>query len=324
MTKKALLIGINYYATPENLLNGCINDVINVRNMLIDAYDYDIKNITVLRDDLYPSDSLYPSSDNIIRELENIIVNSESNDEIWIHYSGHGLQSPSSSYLNETDKKDELIITVNINGNYASLGAITDNEIHNILKKNNNEAKIFIMFDCCNSGTLADLRYTYRFEEITKKTINENIKFIVKEKNILPKQITDASTLNKTSNESDKYTVKKYTENENCSLKNIYMISGSKDEQNAYDYFDSNNKISMGALTASFLTQLRKAKHNIYLSELHKNICQDLINKSFIDQTPCYSTSEEKENSDYVFDKNAKSVSNNKKISGKHTFYFNY
>ena len=140
----------------------------------------------------------------------------------------------------------------------------------------------------------------------------------------LPKQITDASTLNKTSNESDKYTVKKYTENENCSLKNIYMISGSKDEQNAYDYFDSNNKISMGALTASFLTQLRKAKHNIYLSELHKNICQDLINKSFIDQTPCYSTSEEKENSDYVFDKNAKSVSNNKKISGKHTFYFNY
>ena len=67
--------------------------VINVRNMLIDAYDYDIKNITVLRDDLYPSDSLYPSSDNIIRELENIIVNSESNDEIWIHYIRNCLQS---------------------------------------------------------------------------------------------------------------------------------------------------------------------------------------------------------------------------------------
>ncbi len=322
MTKKAVLIGINYFASPDNLLNGCINDVINVRNMLIDAYDYDIKNITVLRDDLFHSDSLYPSSVNIIRELENIIVNSESNDEIWIHYSGHGLQSRTISHLNETDKKDELIITVNINGNYASLGAITDNEIHNILKKNKNNAKIFIMFDCCNSGTLADLRYTYRFEERTKKTIDENIKFTIKEKNILPKQITNTSTLNKTNNESDKYIVKKYTENENCNLKNIYMISGSKDEQNSYDYFDSSNRIAMGALTASFLTQLRKAKHNIYLSELHKNICKDLIDKSFIDQTPCYSTSEE--NSDYLFDKNAKTVSNSKKISGKHTFYFNY
>jgi len=38
--KKALLIGIDYIKNPEYYLRGCINDVIVVRNMLIDAYDY--------------------------------------------------------------------------------------------------------------------------------------------------------------------------------------------------------------------------------------------------------------------------------------------
>ena len=37
--KKALLIGINYTGT-ANELNGCINDVMNMKTALIDKYEF--------------------------------------------------------------------------------------------------------------------------------------------------------------------------------------------------------------------------------------------------------------------------------------------
>jgi len=49
--KKALLIGIDYIDVSGVSLKGCINDAINMRNMLIDAYDYEPENIVMLRDD---------------------------------------------------------------------------------------------------------------------------------------------------------------------------------------------------------------------------------------------------------------------------------
>jgi len=88
MLKKALLIGINYLDSPTNALNGCINDVINMRNMLIDAYGYDSTNITVLRED---TDNK-PTRTNIINSLTSIIAQSKNLKEIWIHYTGHGSQ----------------------------------------------------------------------------------------------------------------------------------------------------------------------------------------------------------------------------------------
>ena len=50
-TKRALLIGINYIKSPNARLYGCIEDIKNVQNMLMDAYGYAAQNITVLRDD---------------------------------------------------------------------------------------------------------------------------------------------------------------------------------------------------------------------------------------------------------------------------------
>ena len=63
--KKALLIGIDYIKIPDITLNGCINDTINIKNSLIDAYDYDINNITMLRDD-ETRPVLQPTRENII------------------------------------------------------------------------------------------------------------------------------------------------------------------------------------------------------------------------------------------------------------------
>ena len=66
--KKALLIGINYYSLPDIKLNGCIYDIINMRNMLIDAYDYSNNNIIMLRDDVSNS-SAQPTKANIMNSM---------------------------------------------------------------------------------------------------------------------------------------------------------------------------------------------------------------------------------------------------------------
>ena len=63
--KKALCVGINYYNTPSNKLNGCIDDVINIKNVLIDAYGYSTQNITVLRDDIVNNPTYLPTRANI-------------------------------------------------------------------------------------------------------------------------------------------------------------------------------------------------------------------------------------------------------------------
>ena len=89
--KKALLIGINYYSSPSVRLNGCIDDVNNIRGVLIDAYDYDLANIVTLRDDELRS-QYQPTRDNIINNLKQLVSQTSQLEEIWIHYSGHGSQ----------------------------------------------------------------------------------------------------------------------------------------------------------------------------------------------------------------------------------------
>ena len=78
--KKALLIGINYTDLSGMSLKGCINDIINVRNMLLDAYNYDSDNITILRDD-DKIKFLQPTYSNIIEQLLLLVDESKNLEE---------------------------------------------------------------------------------------------------------------------------------------------------------------------------------------------------------------------------------------------------
>ena len=153
MSKKALLIGINYYDTPSVALKGCVNDVVNMRNMLIDAYGYDSANITVLRDDATNAVDK-PTAANIVKQLVSIIAQSASLKEIWIHYSGHGSQIRDIN-SDETDRKDEVIVPAD----YSRVGFITDDMIFNIVKQS--RCPTVLIFDSCNSGTVCDLMWNF-------------------------------------------------------------------------------------------------------------------------------------------------------------------
>jgi len=151
--KKALLIGINYYDISGITLKGCINDIINMRNMLIDAYDYEPNNITMLRDD-DPQKFALPTHDNIYDRIITLVLESADLEEIWLHYSGHGsqLQNQNSEY------SGEILIPVD----YTTEGCITDGELYDMIRRI--RCRAILTFDCCHSGTVCDLPWTTQYD----------------------------------------------------------------------------------------------------------------------------------------------------------------
>jgi len=144
--KNALLIGCNYNGS-QYKLNGCINDVKNVKT-LINKNGFN--NVTLLTDETETK----PNKSTILNEFKKLLVNSNSGDLLIFSYSGHG------SYVldkngDETDGYDELIVPLDLN-------VITDDElkiiIQTYLKPN---VTLFSLFDCCFSGSVLDLKYQY-------------------------------------------------------------------------------------------------------------------------------------------------------------------
>jgi hypothetical protein len=162
--KRALLIGINYYNMPQYTLSGCIDDICNIRNILIDAYGYDISDIVMLRDDTNDM-SRMPTYENMIRELNDIATSSV--DEIWIQYSGHGTQMPD---ISNNSISDEVIVPID----YYTRDYIYDYDIYNIIKKI--QCPALLIFDCCHSGSIGNLPWTFTIADPrNNETSNKNI-----------------------------------------------------------------------------------------------------------------------------------------------------
>ena len=155
MSSRALLIGIDYLTIPKSTLRGCINDVLNINDMLTKEYQYLPSNITILRDD-NPIPETQPTYDNIITQLTQLVEISGQCKEIFIHYSGHGTQNP-NKYSIDGDGFDEAIVPID----YMKRGFINDILLFSIIK--NLKCPTIILMDCCASATLFDLEWNFSY-----------------------------------------------------------------------------------------------------------------------------------------------------------------
>lgn len=144
--KKALLIGINYIGTP-NELNGCINDVNSLKERIIGQGFTDINIITDIT-------SKKPTRNIILNGFKNLLVNSQSGDLLFFCYSGHGSNTIDRNG-DETDGHDELIVSCDLQG-------ILDDELKSLIQVHlKADVTLFALFDSCFSGSVLDLRYQY-------------------------------------------------------------------------------------------------------------------------------------------------------------------
>lgn len=242
MVKKALLIGINYIGT-SNELNGCINDVANMKKYLTSK---GYMNIAVLTDDL--EDNMKPSYVNIYNYIKWLVRDCTKGDELFLHYSGHGTYMTDTNG-DEEDGRDEALVPCD----YDTKGMIVDD----LLRKWLVDAVIpgvnlFCVFDCCHSGTMLDLRYKCRINErrMEKKgIIYDTLKRVFKSSVLKVKK-------------NREYAVSKA---------NIIMISGCKDSQTSADAWMKEEKSYSGALTYYLLEVLKERPHVTY-NELLKEV----------------------------------------------------
>jgi hypothetical protein len=151
LRKKALLIGINYPNT-EFPLDGCVNDINKMGTILVEKFGFQ----SVVK--LHDTSSIFPTKTNILAQLTLLLSQSKSGDVLFFHYSGHGSQIKDTNG-DDADGLDEVIIPSDY---FSNKSIITDDEIKAIVQANLKEGvKLFVLMDCCHSGTIFDLKYNY-------------------------------------------------------------------------------------------------------------------------------------------------------------------
>ena len=168
--KKALLIGINYYNTTAKL-NGCIDDVVNMRHLLVDAFGYSLDKMKTLRDDT-TNTAILPTKSNILNALRQLVADSAACTEIWIHYSGHGSRVPDAN-KDEISGLDNVIVPVD----FRTAGFIVDDDLYAILK--GGKCKTVLLFDSCHSGTVVDLPWSFIYQNPGSYRIQQNNKNVL-------------------------------------------------------------------------------------------------------------------------------------------------
>lgn len=219
--KYALLIGINYLKNKNYGLDGCINDVKNVRKMLIDCFNYESVNIIVMTDDL--KGPFEPTKKNIIQQITNVVGKVKPSDTMYMHYSGHGVQICSrdgdEAHNIDTPNMDDCLCPSDFYKYSGDNRFISDDFLKQILvNKIPVGAKLRAVFDCCHSGSALDLRYLWSKGD---KFLNSN---------------TPQSKSN-----------------------DIILISGCRDHQTSADTWDSERKQAGGALTLMLTKVLRNS-----------------------------------------------------------------
>jgi metacaspase-1 len=164
---RALLFGLNYAHEPTSKLSGCVNDVRNMAAFLQTELKLKPEECGIYTDDV---DMQNTSCMGIVNKLYEMAVLSyrESLDFVWIHYSGHGSYIADRSG-DEKDGKDECLVP----SDYKSRGLLSDDCLNSLFKLFNPNTRIVFVFDCCHSGTIGDVKYSWEGPE---NATLENIK----------------------------------------------------------------------------------------------------------------------------------------------------
>jgi hypothetical protein len=146
LISNALIVGINYIGTDYQLY-GCINDANNIREFVSAR---GCEKILMMTD----KEMVKPTKINILAGLTNLLLNTKEDEVAMFYYSGHGTNIADKSG-DETDGQDECLFT--LDGKI-----ILDDELNWIIRKNlKPTSTLFILCDCCHSGTMIDLKYNY-------------------------------------------------------------------------------------------------------------------------------------------------------------------
>ncbi|EGF82355.1 hypothetical protein BATDEDRAFT_9780 [Batrachochytrium dendrobatidis JAM81] len=291
---RALYIGINY-AGSKSALRGCIQDVQNVSKYIGATSIF--KESKVLTDDLQDPAAL-PTRANILAAFHWLVAGAKNGDAFFLHYSGHG------AYQKDTDGDeeggyDQTIVPLD----HEQAGQITDDEMNAILVHPLPKgARLTAVFDCCHSGSVLDLPYTYSVDGNLEITFKDNTKEILKhglqaglalfknDKETAMREAFQAVSLVKESKtgqpSANAEAARKKTIEQKSSEADVVMFSGCKDSQTSADAVIDGS--ATGAMSWALLSVLGE-NPNPNMTELLRKLREKLHGK--YEQIPQMSTS---------------------------------
>ena len=161
----ALLIGIDYYhPKPDNFdhLQGCVRDIDKMAEYLKEALQIPPEQITRLTSPLPDTNStadvrsarkeMPPTYQNIVEAFDSITKTAQSQDLVYIHYSGHGgrVKTVFPDLKKGEEQYDEGLVPMDVgnNGHY-----LRDVEMTTLLKRMTDQGLVVtVVFDSCHSG----------------------------------------------------------------------------------------------------------------------------------------------------------------------------
>lgn len=255
VNKYALLVGINKYQEPGNDLQGCVNDVMDMAELLTSEYGFNKDDIRILTD-------ARATQQNILERLEWLVSDTKPGDLLVFHYSGHGAQIRDRKGDELDDHMTEILCPHDLDWD----NPFTDDMMAGIIKKTP-EGSLFEFFsDSCHSKT-------------QDRGMSQNPHYKKAKRIIPPPDIAWRG-------QGRGLKVKKFgtkgfnsTESGNVHITDLkdVLLSGCRDEQTSADaFFDGRYN---GALTYYLCKSLRK--HPASRVENHANVLKGLISGQY-------------------------------------------
>jgi Ca2+-binding EF-hand superfamily protein len=275
--KRALLVGINYIGS-DHSLGGCINDVTSQGAVLREHFDFeDMRTLTDDQDD----ESLVPTKTNIVDSISWLVEGAQAGDQLFFQYSGHGSQTPNKS-SEEADGMDECLCPSDCLTNPWPEYVITDKELDAVLSNLPEGVGITMIFDCCHSGTMADLAVSRDLgPPAGSLDEGEKARFMDPPESIQPRVVACRTR------DLDAPARTREVIGEN---KDVWTISGCQDSQTSSDATIGGER--RGALTWALLTSLEDLNYKCSYDELFALTKKKIRVKGFA-QIPALSTTKE-------------------------------
>ncbi|EPY51165.1 metacaspase Pca1 [Schizosaccharomyces cryophilus OY26] len=265
--RKALLIGINYVHTP-NELQGCINDVLSTGELLKERYGYKPEDMVIMTDTAQHPRAI-PTRQNMIDAMRWLVSGAQPNDSLFFHYSGHGGQAKDLDG-DEADGYDETIYPLD----HEVSGQIIDDEMHEVMVRPLPAGcRLTAIFDSCHSGGALDLPFTYSTKGVLKEpnmlkesgmnVLNAGMSYMSGDIGGIFNNVK--SVFQKASGGFNNSAVQ-YSRQYKFSPADVISISGCKDSQTSAD--TNVNGFSTGALSYAFREVITQNPQISYLDML--------------------------------------------------------
>lgn len=299
MRKKSLLIGINYTGTSA-ALGGCHEDVDNVKEFLDHrGYPNDSRSrVTLMDSPEVPIDSpYYPTGRNMLAAMDWLV--GEPGYTLFLHYSGHG------GLVHDVDGNrnggmDNSLVPVD----YEQNGQISSTVLHDhLVTRMAADCTLFIVLDCCHSGSAVELPYVYRSDADGQISLMDNLKAGMKlvgdarelvSGGFSQKSVSEAQQLfagassffkglqHMGEQEEEGLQDGEFHGQYGSEQKIVTMLSGCKDDQTSADARIDGE--ATGAMTWAFLQVMKEVESPNYIETLQRT--RKLLDESNYSQIP--------------------------------------